>query len=292
MKLIEKNLEKIQSFFMDSRYYPLSTHNTSSLNSLRSIHEILLHAKEHRLIPQTTTLQHFSKFLVDNTILHQITLEIDKKVYTRYSINSELDLFYFIKSIHERGFFSMSTALNMQGIIEYRPELIFFSNELSKKEDNKEKLTQDKIDSAFKKKYRYTQKITAVSNTKFTLIQLEPKHTNNYGVITTDQGFYVSSINRALVEMVVNIQYFNDFQTLVNIFKPIKERLNIKDIVTIIEKFDFIYPYYNSIGFFLEELGFTKDELSVIHQKISDLIFYTEKEKAHYQFNEYWKVYF
>ena len=40
-----------------------------------------------------------------------------------------------------------------------------------------------------------------------------------------------------------------------------------------IAELDFIYPYYNSIGFFLEELGFTKDELLVIHQKISDLIF-------------------
>ena len=60
----------------------------------------------------------------------------------------------------------------------------------------------------------------------------------------------------------------------------------------IVERFDFIYPYFQSVGFYLEQIGFTKEQLHKFKEKITDLKFYTEKQKDQYEYDEYWQIYF
>ena len=72
----------------------------------------------------------------------------------------------------------------------------------------------------------------------------------------------------------------------------IKDKLNLDTIYNIIDKFDFIYPYFQLAGFYLEKIGFSKVELEKFYTKRSELNFYTQKNKNQYGFDGYWKIYY
>jgi hypothetical protein len=121
---------------------------------------------------------------------------------------------------------------------------------------------------------------------------LTPKNTDAYSIETNNEGIRHSSVERALVEMIVNVQYFKNAEHIIETFKPIKKKLDIDDVYKIVERFDFIYPYFQSVGFYLEQIGFTKEQLHKFKEKITDLKFYTEKQKDQYEYDEYWQIYF
>ena len=73
-------------------------------------------------------------------------------------------------------------------------------------------------------------------------------------------------------------------------FRQLKDKLDINEIFKIIEKFDFIYPYYQLAGYYLEKIGFLKEELSRFFNNKTNLIFYTMKNKTNYDLDEYWGI--
>ena len=92
--------------------------------------------------------------------------------------------------------------------------------------------------------------------------------------------------------MIVNLQYFKSFDIVIDIFKPLKKHLVLNEIYHIIEKFEFIYPYFQLIGFALEKLGFKKNELNKFSANIEELKFYTQKNLEKYEFDNYWNIYY
>ena len=94
----------------------------------------------------------------------------------------------------------------------------------------------------------------------------------------------MSSINRALVEMIINVQYFRSSLEIIQIFAPLKSKIDTDDVFNIVKVFDLIYPYFQCVGYYLEKIGFTKDE-------VSELKFYTDKSQDEYKFDNYWNMF-
>ena len=288
---MEKNLDKIIQLFDANRYYPLRVHaqDVQLDKKLLTIYDIYSYVQQKRYIAQSLNIHEFIGFLADKSLLYSFSISINGKIYTRYKQNNQFDIYPFVYSFEKNGFFTMSTALKLQGLADYKSSIIFYSHELTIKYNKKNTLQQEDIDKAFMKGYRYTKKIASYLD--YTIVVLEPKHTDRFEVIDID-GFQVSSINRALVEMIINIQYFKSYENLLEIFMPIKKHLNIEKIFLVLKTMNLIYPYFNSIGFFLEHLGFSKQKLQIFKQEMTKLKFYLEKKKESYQYDEYWQIYF
>lgn len=277
----------------------LFTKNKDIILNLLSTHKVLTHSqlssflekfKEDGIIAKNL---YFSKFLLKliDLGLQQHTVLIKGISKTRYTFDSNLDVYAFVDSFEKYGFFSMNTALNIQGISNFKSDFIFYSNEQPPKDyyTNDILLSQENIDKAFSKDYRYTHKRAKYLDKS--IVILNPKHTSEVGVIEY-KGFKVSSINRAFVEMIVNLQYFKSFDIVVESFKSLKKDLNIDKIYHIIDEFEFIYPYFQLFGFALEKLGFKKNELNKFSDNIEDLKFYTQKSLEKYDFDTYWNIYY
>lgn len=284
MKLIEKNISNILALIDDNKQYSIRhTDNNSS-----SLYEIYEKCKEQQLIASSMNLQGFVEYLVGNKYLFFTTITIGRRQYTRYRRKEAFDIFDFLGSFEPNGFFSMSTALNLQGFCSYRTDLIFYSNE-QKTKLQEPNLSQEAINIAFKKSYRITSNIAEFEDKH--IILLQPKNTNNFEIIN-HRDYRVSSINRAFVEMLVNIQFFKNIETFMDIFKPIKNELSINTISEILEHIDYIYPYNQSIGFILEKIGFHKKELSIFKNSKAQYRFYIEKGKENYAFDNFWNIYY
>lgn len=288
MTLFDKNFSHIKKSFKPMMYYPSTTIGLQS-HDTPTIYSILIKLKSKSYIPKSMSLEKFIQKLTENEVLILETICVNDVFYTRFSRDKKVNFLQLFYSIRTNGFFSMSTALNMQNLSTYKEENIFISKELTPKHESKVVLFQDNIDSAFKKKYRITKKIGKHKN--HNLILLDPKHTDNYEVIVVNK-MRVSSINRALVEMIINIQYFRSIENLLEIFKPLANKIVPNKVFLVLKRMNLIYPYYNSVGFFLELLGVEEKELTDFKANISPLRFYFEKRKERYDFNAQWNVYY
>jgi len=254
--------------------------------------------KEKSLIPENMSYDRFLNKLKDEG-LNTFTLSIQGSYKTRYSFKKNLDHDLFASILSgKKTFLSMTTALRLQGLTDYRNDVIFISREQSNKGYYKHEnvLKQAAIDKAFRQGTpRYSNSIGELDGKNY--VFLSPKYSDCYGVITMKNGVKVSSINRSFVEMIINIQYFKTYTTIINIFKPLKEKLDIKEIYRFIEILNYTYPYFQCAGFYLEQIGFCKDELIEFKSSISNLNFYTQKKKPEkvgedYLLNKYWKMYY
>jgi hypothetical protein len=244
--------------------------------------------KEKGLVSSSMTANTFYDRLVDIGML-SFSVFLDSGYITRYSFHKDLADEKLLLGSKKRGFLSMSSSLNYQGLSSYRDDFVFVSQEqTSKNLYSHSNLTQKAIDNAFAKEYRRTHKIGQYNHKH--IVFLEPKNTKDFAVVEV-KGIRVSSINRALVEMIVNVQYFRNSKEVIDVFSNIKEYININEVFKVIEAFNFIYPYYQCIGYILEEIGFNKEELYKFKEYISEFDFYTDRNQEQYTYIPYWKMF-
>ncbi|MDS1314495.1 hypothetical protein [Aliarcobacter butzleri] len=255
--------------------------------SINDITSILDKLKEENLVSNSLTQNDFYlKLLDDGLVAHTITIRDIEKI--RYTLNKEFNIYDFVYSLEKNGFFSMFTSLNIQGLTNFRDNFIFISKERMKRVNFKSKdITQEAIDKAFTNKPRRTKAYATIYN--YNIVILESNNTQEIGIIKY-KGYKISSINRVFVEIISNIQYSKTPDDVIYEFKNLKDKLDINEIFNIIEKFDFVYPYYQLAGYYLEKIGFLKEELSKFFNKKTDLIFYTIKNKEKYTLDEYWGI--
>ena len=244
--------------------------------------------KEEKLIPQSKSFTSILDFLIASGLIVHL-LELGDSIIERYSMHKEINVLGVANSIKPKSFFSMTTALNLQGYSTDRENYIFVSSELTPKHFISEELTQDAIDKAYKKPYRFTNNHGEFHGNH--IILLSPKNTSQFEVIDFN-GFRMSSINRSFVEIIVNMQYFHGSTRIIQLFKPLQSKLDVTRIFKIIEKFNFVYPYYQLFGHLLEKIGFDKSQLKSFKSKVGNLKFYTDKNQSNYLYDNYWQVFY
>ena len=278
-----------QDYFTSNKKDILKMIQLHEFLSIEQLKEILLKFKEKSLVSNSLSFDSFLLKLIDEG-LTQKSIIIRGHSKTRYTLRENFNIYSFSNSIEKNSFFSMSTALNIQHLSDFRNEYIFVSKERTTRiKPSSKQLTQENIDNAFRKPPRRTSAYDAIDN--YIVILLEANNTNSFGIIEYN-GYRVSSINRTFVEMITNIHYFQSSESVIKVFTNIKNRLDIDVIYIIIEKFDFIYPYFQLAGFYLEKIGFTREELSRFSGEIKNLRFYTQKNMGDYLFDDYWKIYY
>lgn len=280
---------------MKKDYFTLNKNQILTLfehNEYFSIDEIkvILHSlKEQSLISNSLSLDSFLLKLIDEGLI-QKSINIRGHLKTRYTFNKTFNVLDFCNSLSKNTFFSMTTALNIQGFTDFRNSYIFVSKERTKRvEQGSINLIQENIDNAFKKKPKRTTAHDKIEN--YNIILLEANNTNSFEIIKYN-GYKISSINRSFVEIISNIHYFQSSSRVIEVFSKIKDSLNIDIIYDVIDNFKFIYPYFQLAGYYLERIGYSKDELLKFHSKKQNLKFYTEKNKDNYSFDSYWNIFY
>lgn len=277
--LFSKNIETIKNFLHEKKLY-----------SLKDLNLLLDRLKMKRLIAQDVSSRRFFDLLQNRLGLKTYSVSSEKINKVRYTLYPDINIYDFVSTFEKQGFFSMTTALNIQQLSNQKENFVFFSKELSLKNYSENNLlTQKDIDLAYQKGYRFTRSIASYKDRH--VIYLTPKNTTRFEVIEYN-GYAVSSVHRAFVEMLMNVQYFKNFDTVIKIFEPLKDKLDPKRVFDVIKSFDPIYPYYQLVGFSLEKVGFAKKNLVLFKEQVGDLKFFTEKNKHEYVFDDYWNIYY
>ncbi|MEQ8192212.1 MAG: hypothetical protein ABRQ39_29880 [Candidatus Eremiobacterota bacterium] len=260
-----------------------------SFNELRDIlYENIVKWK----LSKSTTLKNFIEFLMGEGILKLIVIDLPKLKMKRYTYG-EPSIYEIAFSINKQAYFSHYTALFLHNLTNNIPKNVYINYEQAKKMSDRGELTQENINKAFSRPMRITNQIAAVGNQKVYL--LNGKNVGRLGVEEyklDDNLFPVTGIERTLIDITIRPNYAGGVQEVFNAYLAAKGKVSVNRLVSILNKMDYIYPYYQAIGFYLEKAGYKDNILKLLERFEMKYNFYLTYEVKETEYSSRWKLYY
>jgi hypothetical protein len=239
---------------------------------------------------------HFMKFLEDSNILkniklkHQSTAAI-KQIYEEPNAT----LFNIALTIKKDGYLSNYTAMQIHQLTLQIPKSIYVSygkGESYPVNRNEVELKQISIDLAFSKPQRITSESykSELDSTRFYFIQ-KAYIEQNVG-ITFQNGYYYTDLERTLIDIAIRPAYSGGVFEVLQAFEIARDSVDIEKINEYLEKLNYIYPYHQLIGFYMDKAGYNKKTIDNIFLKNIINNFYLTYNMSIKEFDTKWKIYF
>ena len=166
--------------------------------------------------------------------------------------------------------------------------------EQSEKPASDGELKQASLDRAFRGKQRSSNFVFDYDD--YSIIVLSGKHTNNLEVSThaLPQGgkVRVTSLERTLIDIAVRPAYAGGVFQVLESYRGARERnISISTLLATLKRLDYVYPYHQAIGFYMERAGFSEKQFGRLREIGLDLKFYLAHDMRDSVLNESWKLF-
>lgn len=240
-----------------------------------------------------TTYSDFVVFLTTEAKLRRIELRRDTSdVVTRFAWG-EASPYSIGLSIRSGSYLSHASASFLHGLTDQIPKTIYVNREQSQKPQNGT-LTQTAIDRAFAHKQRRSQYIFSYNEWQFVL--LSGKHTGDLGVVSmpgvAGEPLMVTGLERTLIDLAVRPDYAGGVYEVLRAFTSAKERASINVLAAILKKLEYVYPYHQAIGFYLQRAGYDSDRWERLHKLPREFDFYLSHDIRDRDYDPSWRVFF
>jgi len=202
-------------------------------------------------------------------------------------------------AILPKSYLSHYSAVTLWGLTEQIPKTIYItqeqSNSPSKQQTNE--LEQQAIDQAFKKPQRLSETIATFKEYK--IILLRGKFTKNLGIDILDRPeigqIRVTDIERTLIDIAVRPSYSGGIFEVLKAYRQAKEMypVSVNKLSGYLNRMNFIYPYHQAIGFYLEAAGnYKQSQINILRSKPRNYDFYLTYEMQEKEYSKDWNIYY
>lgn len=239
--------------------------------------------------------------LTKGEILYEIEMAPQKGA-KRYCYCSRPDptLYEIVNALWEKTYFCNLTAVYYHRLTNQIPQVAYVAREgIGRNSDlNRKKvlLSDAQIFQAFIKPHRYTSNIYKLKTGSIVLT--ERVDSDRLGIIRTgkDSKFLppdstVTSLERTLIDVCVNPQYNGGVMSVIEYFSEAKNRIDPETLIDIYKKLEFVYPYWQAIGFICDKAEL-KNAAEAIYRsfKIKNVFYLDHNAKTDWQLDEKWQI--
>lgn len=277
-----------------TRFFDKNNKKIYTPSEINDIHEN--NKKEWRL-GSTWTTSAFIKALLSKTKMKEITMEFPSRTHTRY-VWGDYSIFGLIITIDAKAYFSHYSAIYLNELTEQIPKSLYLNIEQpSAGQDSS--LVQKRIDMAFKLNPRKTNNIAEVDNFKVHI--LAGKNTSNLGVETyalpefSQGNIRATNIERTLIDIAVRPFYAGGIGQVLSAYQAAAQKdVSINRLCQYLEKINYIYPYHQAIGFYMERSNaYTTAQLEMIERRFKkEFDFYLTYKMAETDYSSRWKLFY
>lgn len=251
------------------------------------------HRAEWRL-PQSLSLTGFLEYLIKNSKLRRVRVDLPHRPETLY-VWRDVSAFCMASSLKTGGYLTHYTAMQIHELTDQSPEIIYVNHEQRPQPKPAGPLTQEAVDRAFKGKQRVSKNIAAMGRRKVRV--LNGKHTGRLGVEEThDQDGHpvvVTSLERTLIDIVVRPGYSGGVAEVLEAYRRAAERVQVNKLLATLRKMDYVYPYQQAVGFYMERCGaYPEKRLAMLQRERSEIDFYLTYEMAETDYSDQWRIFF
>jgi hypothetical protein len=196
-------------------------------------------------------------------------------------------------SLRSTAYLCHSSAVFAHGLADEQPGVLYVNSEQSEKPKSPGKLTQEGIDRAFRGKQRESSFAFEYGASK--IILLSGKHTENLEVqnlaLSNSIKVRVTEIERTLIDITVRPTYAGGVFQVLNTYRRARNMASIPKLINTLKKLDYVYPYHQAIGFYLDRSGYPRKLTSRLKDLGLDLDFYLAHNMGHKQYDDGWRIY-
>jgi predicted transcriptional regulator of viral defense system len=270
----------------------LFENSTRKIFDNSAIEKILDENRNSWRLTQSITTSEFVSFLLDNK-LEKVRFDFPSRPIIRYTWGN-VPFYELLLQLKPNCYFSHYTAVYFHDLTEQIPKTIYINEEQSTKPRLSTTLKQFAIDIAFKKPTRLSNNITEFKDYKVQL--LNGKYTGNAGVINTTtpdgENVLATNIERTLLDITVRPEYAGGVFEVLKAYRLAKNKVSVNKLCALLKKLDYLYPYHQAIGFYLQKAGGYSDRLSLLKKFEIKYDFYLAHRMGQCDYSSEWRLFY
>lgn len=245
-------------------------------------------------LAQNTNAKAFAEFLVEVGKLQELHFPFPHRPETRY-VWGHVPLLEVIGSLKEEGYFTHYTAMRIHGLTEQLPKTIYLNHEQRPHAQSSE-LAQRSIDIAFKAKPRISNNMIEFGDVRICLVN--GMHTGALGVVEENAVYddnqparvRVTNIERTLIDIAVRPVYAGGIAEVLKAFQQAREQASVNRLAAMLQKLNYLYPYHQAIGFYLQRAGYSAANLDLMRQFPMEFDFYLTHQMGETEYVPDWQL--
>jgi hypothetical protein len=246
-------------------------------------------------LPATTSAHRIAEKWVANKFIRAHTFKINDGTEYPCYLFGEPSIYEIAVSLRSKSYISHYPAVFMHELTTQVPKTIYTTQELSAKRNRNTSLSQAAIDKAFSQPQRRAHLSTEYED--YTIILLSGMHTGRSGVLLSTRyknAFSYTSLERTLIDITVRPNYAGGSFAVLDAYRRAVQQdlISSNKLLAVFENIDFIYPYHQAIGFYLEKAGYKGRALEEFRNRSMSYQFYLDYEIREKLYDETWKIWY
>lgn len=261
------------------------------------ISNIFENNREHWKIAGYRNSNHFIKFLEESNILKMIKLKHQTTgAIKKILIEPNANYFNIGLTIKKDGYLSNYTAMQIHNLTLQIPKSIYVSHTKVENrnplKNNNINLSQDSIDKAFAKPQRITSEVYKSEIDNYRLLFIQKGYTeNNIGIINNN-GIRYTDLERTLIDIAIRPAYSGGVFEVLEAFINARKDVDINKLNGYLSELDYIYPFHQLIGFYMEKADYDSEKISILFNQVSEYKFYLTYNMSNKEYDARWKMYY
>jgi predicted transcriptional regulator of viral defense system len=291
-----KRIDKINQRWIEVREFFESSQET--VFSRKALEYIFTTQSNKFGFPESYRLNEFIEELETRGIATKTSISFGSWDEIRY-LRPSFSLFELATSLRPSGYFSHSSALWIHNLTESLPKTFYINSEQPGRSNPNSRLSQAKLDYAFRRPQRLSNASATIGG--FNLVSLHGQNTERTGIIRTfsfdplnsaSTEVPVSSLERTLIDCTVRPYYAGGPFEVARAFETAAEQLSVNRLVAYLNQIEYVYPYHQAIGFYLERTGKVSSRtLDLLRTKPVEFDFYLTHEMEDPDYIEEWRLF-
>src|ERR1039457_1361633 len=245
-------------------------------------------------LPDYINTRRFIGFLVDTAKLSVANVVSEHyRSATRY-IWGKASPFAVALSLRSSSYLSHGTAVFLHGLTDQIPTTLYINKEQSTKPRPTSPLTPESLARAFSGQQR--RSMYTFSWDSWTIVLLSGKNTGRLevGPIAADTGeaIDVTRLERTLIDITVRPAYAGGIYQVLEAYKAAKEWTSVNTLIATLKKLDYVYPYHQAIGFYMERAGYEESRTERLLKLGTSLDFYLAHGIRDREYDFKWRLFF
>jgi len=245
-----------------------------------------------RQLSSAITLDKFVAYLVRRTPMVRYKFSFPRFAPRRY-VWDDAPANEILLSLKANSYLSHHSAALIHGLTEQVLPAHYITFEQDPKPERRQAIKQDEIDDAFNRPVRVSNNFATFQKRRVYL--LNGMHTGRLGVVQqkgeTGETLSVTNIERTLIDIVVRPIYAGGVAEVLQAFRLAKGRLSTNKLLSTYKQLNFVYPYHQAIGFYLERAGYGAAAVRLFRGLEMKYDFYLDHGMRETSYSKPWRLY-